>query len=225
MNAQLVGNMPYLATMPSCALYIRPVGSTYKDFSPQRATLGIYGTAPSQSNAQNHFNGGSVLMNAAGSVYSPSSVNFNLGNNWVISCGVYLIALTGGVQMFFSRDNNSSPQLQWYINGDPYQPIFYYNTSLIFTSSQPIMYGVWTHLIVTRIGTTITGYINGSSVGSGVVSNASRTLPFTFGGGGTSALYVNGYMDEMAVWTSDLNSALPTSTQVYNAWNLRRLIV
>ena len=111
---QLVGNPPQLATLPSCALYIRPTGTGYRDWSPQHAILGTYGTAPTQSGAQQQFPGGSVNMNTAGSVYSPSSTNFNLGNNWLVSCGVYLTSISG-LQIFFSRDNSTF--FQWYING------------------------------------------------------------------------------------------------------------
>ena len=79
--------------------------------------------------------------------------------------------------------------------------------------------------MATKSGTMLTGYINGTSVGSGTVINASRTLPFIFGGDGNAGCYVAGYMDEMAVWTSDLNAVIPTYTQVYNAWLSRRLII
>lgn len=72
--------------------------------------------------------------------------------------------------------------------------------------------GAWNHIAVVRSGTTVTGYVNGTSVGSGTMSGttmASSTIYIggdwqnTAGSGG-----INGYMDEVrysniARWTAN----------------------
>jgi hypothetical protein len=239
------GNMPYLATMPSCAFYLRGSnGSNILDWSNNHVTVTNVG-ASNSTNAY-YFPPKSIFLpNAiAGDskvVYVPYSgsgnSNNNLGSNnfllsfWVnlsynswnsygmqvdqISSGgfgsVVVTALSGKWQVFMTS-NGSSWDL---VNG----------VSLGSSST-----GSWVNIIVTRIGGSAYGYLNGSqttlstSLGSTALYNGSGIT--SLGNDGTAAsAALGGYMDEACLFNG-VNGTIPTASQIYNfGISRKRMIV
>ena len=89
-SAAIVRNMPYLATMPSCVLYVRPTGAssatTFKDWSLQKNTISNSGSA-SNSNTSTIFPPSSIYLGSGnGGLSIPNSTPLTLGsNNFLIS--------------------------------------------------------------------------------------------------------------------------------------------
>jgi hypothetical protein len=74
-----------------------------------------------------------------------------------------------------------------------------YGVADLLTSSSALVINTWTHLAVTRIGTTLTIWLNG--VSSGTVSNSTNfaTTGVYIGRADTVTPYLNGYMSNLRV--------------------------
>ena len=98
------------------------------------------------------------------------------GGNWTIECWV-----NGGFQTdkIILSKGNSSASHEWllYVNTSGNISFAYNQGSLFIFSSLPLN-NSWQHIAVVNVGTTVTLYINGSSVGttSGALTNGSNDL-------------------------------------------------
>ena len=77
---------------------------------------------------------------------------------------------------------------------------FYYNDNFRITDSNTVSSNTWYHLAVVRSGSTITMYVNGSSVGTYAdsTSNPGHST-FRIGSANTGSYDFNGYVDEFRV--------------------------
>jgi len=77
----------------------------------------------------------------------------------------------------------------------------------------------WYHLVVTHTGSSVTGYVDGSTAGSSYSESIAgvATADFLIGKHGTSPTnrYFNGYIDEVSVWDTALSSS--AVSDLYNS--------
>jgi hypothetical protein len=131
--------------------------------------------ATSTISGSGYFNGSTDWL------LTPSTGQFNPAGDFTIECWFYMPSLPGTYYELFGNYNantatcwefeiTSTGVFNFYTNG---------GTPRISTASSAIKPNTWYHACMTRSGTTITGYINGVSVGTYTQSGSfgSATLP------------------------------------------------
>jgi hypothetical protein len=230
------GNMPYLATMPSCALYLRPTGANggpvFRDWSPQKNAISAIGS-PANSTGSVKFPPVSIGLNGSSGLKIPSISAFSLSADILLSvwinetslANVGFLCLTGsndvnswngnGIQYLFQTTNTSgTSSFQW--GSEPANTL---DASTNFSAN------TWNNVIAYVLGSTAYLYLNGTQVGNKPFTYISGTPTYlTAGCNGLSHNFVTGYMDEIAIWSKSLG-VIPTPAQVYAAGTSRRLIV
>ena len=241
------GNMPYLATMPSCRLYARagPAGSNaFFDWSPQHRTLTATASRVTNSSTQTQFPPASLYFDAAGSGAMPlsaaSQAEWVLGSNWMMGAWIDMPTLPSGNHAYSIMGVSPNGNQQWvfvvtpsqYLNFNCYNASSY--TTNVTASSLGFSTNTWYHVAArqTVAGTTKL-YINGvepsySSTTSASVGSATNNLEIgsMFDTGSTySYYYFNGYLDEVCLFNGAYGP-LPTITDLYtNTERYRRLII
>jgi hypothetical protein len=208
------GNMPYLATMPSCVLYLRgqPVGSTMRDWSPSHKTITPHGDA-AYSTTLIKFPPSSIHFDGTGDyLTAPTSSDYAFGTDpftislWVnfssasVDCqllgpgtnAVYLGASLGGWDISWSH-NNSRLQFEYQYNSA-------WVISAAHSSFTPTV-GTWYHIAITRDATNLQVFINGVAGYTGVDStNIRADVNLGVAASNSGATTLNGYEDEIAIW-------------------------
>jgi len=186
---------------------------TDKSSSPKTVTA--IGSA-AVSTTQAKFGTGSLASLSAGDFYSvPNSSDFDFGSgNFTIEMWVYPVSGNSGIRgLFGKRSTTNVGPLIAYIDSSGALTVNAANTSatggnwtVSFTSSTTVSNNQWTYIAVVRNGTTLTAYINGTSVGSSTSLGSAALLQnssaFTIGSTITDASYTpyfGGYMDEIRV--------------------------
>jgi hypothetical protein len=106
MNAQLVGNKPYLATLPSCTLYVRgAAGTNILDWSPKKRTLTNASVANVTSSPSPYLPPASLGFNGSAKLFAGSSTDFS---GTKVFAAAFLVYRTGTVtQAIYSSDDIS----------------------------------------------------------------------------------------------------------------------
>ena len=176
----------------------------------------------------------------AGPVFSNSySVNFDGSNDYLNVSGFNPNSLIGTGDMTFSAwfkiDIDSAVQRIMYMghptNNEDYLTLFFRNTNntlelsarsgdagnAAITGSTTLSTSTWYHAAFTRTGSTCTTYLNGSQEGAVTDSEFSVALGSTFmlGTFKNVASYLDGFLDELAVWDVALDADAVTA--IYNS--------
>ena len=236
------GNMPYLATMPSCVLYVRACSAANNnifDWSPSHLTVtNTNSTCVYNTSSPAKFPPASIYFNnpnaSTTSYYLtiPYSSNFNFGtNNFCISAWVYFVSLnSGGTAIVLTYCNTSGYDcgIGLESNGNWIFAVTGSASSYLLTyiGSAPST-GQWYHVAMIRNGTSFTAYINGVSHSMGTSSSAVYTDGSTNPRIGSDQYSIKssliGYADEIAIWNGIGGLPVPTISQLYP--QTRRLIV
>jgi hypothetical protein len=187
------------------------------------------------STAQSQFGGSSVIFNGTNAALTaPNSVNYDFSNG---DFTVELWARFGAVasQNFLITEGtgiNGSPLATcgWCINytgGNLRFERYDGTTQTTYSFAWTPSTNVWYHIAVTRSGTSLRAFINGTQIGTTQTSSVSfnkinATDPLNIGYGFTAnaAWYFNGYMDDIRItkglarYTATFtvpSSAFPTS--------------
>lgn len=247
--ARLAGNMLYLATMPSCAFYLRPFGNPsggtiFKDWSLNKVTFTKSGT---------------VVNTTSNIMYPPAAINFDgstgylyfsnagktvLGANRFLFHAVLRPAFTTPAANFFQHGVSGGPSgngaLLLGIGSSTLLTCLYSTTGSSWDNigSYQCTVSGWkttgkNTVDIIRGATTLTAYFNGVQVGQW--SPGSTALY----NGGTSYIgayqdypvvnFYGGNLDEFALWNAGYG-VIPTLGDVYNLSGTalpqtRRLIV
>jgi hypothetical protein len=166
--------------------------------------------SPVVSTAQSKFGGSSALYN--GSSYNRFNPTF--GNNdwsnptqWTIEYWIYPTAFgssaNGGSNVMGITDPASTAEA-WSFGprGDGRVIWYYWNGSIqSVVSPSAISLNTWTHLAMVKNGSTITIYVNGTSVASAAIVGTPQiiyTLPLLIGAT-TNVTGFNGYLDDIRI--------------------------
>lgn len=171
------------------------------------------------STAQSKFGGASILFDGNGDYLNYLDVtNFDLPNNFTIEAFVYITAYSAAylgnygaaIVCNYSAGGTNNQGWQLRINGtsNSYTTInVYTGTTDLNFSAGTIALNTWHHIAVSRSGTSIRAYLNGTQVGSTLTNSDSFThnktinRPLFIGGLNdvTYKFWMNGYIDELRI--------------------------
>ena len=134
---------------------------TFSPFSAEEGKWSIY------------FNGGDHLQ-------VPTSSDFIFNADFTIEMWVFrTVSTTNGEQMYEGRQGGDTNRILFWINASNQVSIFY-NGSTIGTSSATVPLNQWSHIALTRDGTSMQAYIDGTRVISitenGYIDRPANTL-------------------------------------------------
>lgn len=221
MNAQLVGNMPYLATLPSCQWYIRPFGTpsggvTFKDWGPSHLTLTGSSGAVNSTNKLKFSPASIAIPGTADYVYANGQYgSFGTYNSPMsVSAWVYVTTLGTYTTICTSNHNGTTPS-----NGDWW--FFVYSNALRFyrfTGSGFGIYlsvstgltfntGQWNHVSVqwTNSGACtleLNGVTSSVSPTTNTASSSTVISGTTIGNNIDTSEGLQGYIDEVIAFSS-----------------------
>jgi hypothetical protein len=156
-----------------------------------------------------YFNGTTDYLN------TPSIGQFAPTGDFTVSCWYYATTLnsfnalignyTTNVSTDWVIDITSNGTLRWYTNG---------GTARISSSSGAIAAGSWNYISMSRSGTTITGYLNGVSIGtytqSGTFGSSTKTIYIATQAGSE---LVTGYLSDVKLINGSAVITMPTAPQ------------
>lgn len=162
-------------------------------FSPFDPT-GAYSPSPAQS--------GSVALDGVGDSVYTSDITVGTGN-FTLECWVFFRALTDNATI--ATFNNTALQL-YYRNASSNFALYDSGGAKQFTGFTPKS-GEWMHLAFVRSGSTVTLYVNGTSINS-VSSSEDGTGPLRIGAYGSSNIDdLPGYVSNLRVSNTALYSS------------------
>ena len=203
-NNQSVNNSVFLDNSTNNFSVTRNGNTTQGTFSP-------YG-----ANWSNFFNGTDSWFTFTGTTTG--------SGNFTIESWIFLPVLKDADVIFDNRASTSSANglaFALTITGAPY---VYTNNAVLFTSTQLVSLGTWTHVALVRSGSTLTIYVNGVSGGT---ASSSANFSDTNNGIGvaptfTSTTKFNGYISNLrvvngtAVYTSAFTPSTTPLTPITN---------
>jgi hypothetical protein len=172
------------------------------------------------STTQSKFGGSSAYFTGGAYLTAPTGDDFRFSGNFTIDYWVYFSSISGSQTMFDGRVNeNAITILQ--SGGTLY---LWSGGGNVITASSAISAATWTHIAVTRSGTDVKLFVNGTQVGSTWTSSATFADGRCWIGSGYDGTYqFNGYIDEFRIskgvarWTS--NFTPPTEQYPTPAYN------
>ena len=141
-----------------------------------------------------------------------SAANLNFTGDFTVEAWAKPTAVAGtaGAVAFKGGKNNSGGQYRLgIIATNQWQARVYVGSTVIVATAPAAATTAWTHLVMTRAGTALTLYVNGSQVASATVTGTinATTSVFTIGRlGSNNSEYFNGSVDEVAVYAGALTA-------------------
>jgi hypothetical protein len=190
--------------------------TTITDNSPSPKTVTAVGNAQI-STAQSKFGGSSIAFDGNGDYLTiPDSTAWNLPNDFTIEAWVYLTAYSaswfgafGAAVVSQYNFSGGGPDSGWQlrINGtaSSYTTINLYTGLTDLNFATTVSLNTWTHVAVTRSGSSIRAFVGGTQAGSTVTNNdaftESGTRPLWIGGLNDAAyrFWFPGYMDDLRI--------------------------
>jgi hypothetical protein len=181
-------------------------GSTFVDSSGTPKTITANGNA-TQSATQRKFGAKSVYLDGDGDYLSvPSSADFDFSGDFTIEAWVYWTANAAGQHnTIMARGNReTSSQWSWMIAADGSTDKLFFRTGAqtFAMTSAAVPRNTWTHVAISRSGSTVRNFINGALEGSGTFSGSlTNSEPVQIGRSPTAdyVSHFNGYLDELRV--------------------------
>jgi hypothetical protein len=206
--------------------------TTTSDLSNTNATVTFNGNSQI-STAQSKFGGSSLYFDgtAGDNVTLPAGSAYQFGADFTIETWFYMNALNTYSLLYSSYGGAATGALEIQIrSGISYKIRAWYNSNSAFDSNTSISTGQWYHFALTRSGTTVTYWLNGTSDGtmtlSGQMGRDDQTIKI--GADGSSYTF-NGYIDDMRVtngvarYTSTFTP--PTTAHLTSAGDVNKQIL
>ena len=178
--------------------------TTFTDNSSNALTVTPSGTAKI-STAQSKFGGASAFFNQSGHLTVDSNSVLSLAGDFTIELWFYQPSSGNTTYPILLERGSSVSSSNYGIIVDnsttPYTASFFYGSPRSYVSAGSLNYDTWYNLTVTRSGSTVRAFNNGSLIASATVSNdfsSSETL--IIGAAGTTlSNRVNGYIDDVRI--------------------------
>jgi hypothetical protein len=170
-------------------------GSTiFTDSSSSPKTITAYGSTQ-VSTAQSKFGDASMLL-AVGDYITASSVTLGT-SDFTIEVWIYPSSVTDYQALISQGDTDSTGCFVFGLSGS----VLYLTAdgSTRYFGSVSIAANQWTHIAVTRSGSTYTFFVNGVLDGTATYDLNHTETPFKIGRGYDGILNYSGYMDELRV--------------------------
>jgi hypothetical protein len=170
---------------------ITPSGSpSVQRFSPFSPTT-AYST--SVIGGSGYFDGSGDYLRVA---YNSNLYPTSSGTDYTVECWVYPTAGTGGLQ--FILGTNNTTVADWTFTQDAGQ--WGFTLSGVGGNAGTVIANQWTHLAMTRNGTTVNGYVNGARVLTTTASTQSNNgLPVNIGMRNGSDRAFTGYITDVRI--------------------------
>lgn len=142
------------------------------------------------------FGTGSIAFDGSGDILQfPASQYWNFSSgDWTIEGWLYPNTVSGG-QILLENTTDGTGGLSIQMNGSAF--LVYINSTAInagtFTAS------TWQHFALVRSGSTMTAYINGSSVGTSSTTPGSGATGLWIGSRSGGSISLNGYIDDLRI--------------------------
>jgi hypothetical protein len=181
------------------------------------------GNAQVSTSIYKYGTGSMYFDGTTGYLVAPNSPNFNFGTgDFTIESWVYFNGGISSAQMIVSTNYNATTGAggwAFIYRGDISSLQLSVNSNVTYTKAWAPSVSVWYHVAVSRSGSNLRFFINGTQIGTTSTSSdnitGATTLVLGNNLGGTPNLYLNGYLDEFrmtygyARYTS--NFTAPTS--------------
>lgn len=173
-------------------------GTTFTDYSLIPKEITRFGDTKTVT-AQSKYYGSSVYFDGSGDYLSvPASTSFAFDTgDFTIELWAYRVGAGTGDRFLISASNGSHFLIRW-SSGGALQ--FYINSTLVGSNyTFPFTLNTWYHFAITRIGSVVNVFIDGTIVITGVNSSSiGSTAPVLIGGYITGD-YFNGYMQDLRI--------------------------
>jgi hypothetical protein len=213
--------------------------TSFPDSSSAAHTVTANGNAQVDT-AQKMFGTGSAFFDGTGDYLSiPDSTDWNLGasgagNDWTVDFWVRFADVSTIQGLICPQSAAGGLGWQIYFDGTTKFLTIASDGSSDSQVWNPVV-DTWYHVALVKSGTTITGYVNGTSIGTYPdrgMNNDSQALYIGVQAAPSAGdLYLNGYLDEIrivkgtAVWTSNFTpSDTPYQSSVSNSWKSATLL-
>ena len=176
--------------------------TTTSDLSNTNATVTFNGNSQI-STAQSKFGGSSLYFNgtAGDSVTLPAGSAYRFSADFTVEMWFYMNAFNTYSELYSTWPSSGTGSLEIQIRSAGGNTIrTWYNSGSAFDSSTSLSTGQWYHLALTRSGTTVTYWLNGTSDGTMTLSGQMGRDDTTVKIGADGSSYTfNGYIDDMRV--------------------------
>ena len=195
--------------------------NTYFDMTDNQGLWHFEGNADDTSGNGNNGTvfGASVVAGKVGSdaySFNGSNNNIDVGNAFAYTTEDFSLAFwvkegasqSGFVNIFGNQSSQRGFCLENDSGGSNSYRVVAGDGGWTFGTSTELLPGVWTHLAITRNGSTVKIFNNGSLVATDTgfpVAFSAATIPMWFGGNQASGRYWQGTLDEFAIWTRTLS--------------------
>jgi len=158
--------------------------------------------------------GGSGYFDGSSYLNTPTSGQFNPSGDFTIGCWAYLTSLPSYTGLIANYTTNTSTDWLFEIQSNG-AVNFYTNGSVIRiqSSSGVFIANQWNYVSMSRSGSTITGYVNGVSVGtysqSGAFGSSSKTIAIGAEPGGLE--HATGYISDVKLIDGTAITTVPTA--------------
>jgi len=176
--------------------------TTTSDLSNTNATVTFNGNSQI-STAQSKFGGSSLYFNgtAGDNVTLPAGSAYRFGADFTVEMWFYMNAFNTYSALYSTWPGSGTGSLEIQIRSAGGNTIrTWYNSNSTFDSSTSLSTGQWYHLALTRSGTTVTRWLNGTSDGTMTLSGQMGRDDETVKLGADGGTYTfDGYMDEIRI--------------------------
>ena len=176
--------------------------TTTSDLSNTNATVTFNGNSQI-STAQSKFGGSSLYFNgtAGDSVTLPASSAYRFSADFTVEMWFYLNAFNTYSELYSTWPSSGTGSLEIQIRSATGNTIrTWYNSGSAFDSSTSLSTGQWYHFALTRSGTTVTYWLNGTSDNTMTLSGQmGRDDTIVRIGAYNSQYTFDGYIDDMRV--------------------------
>tara|TARA_S200002703_G_scaffold142835_1_gene135432 strand:- start:251 stop:1573 length:1323 start_codon:yes stop_codon:yes gene_type:complete len=195
--------------------------NTYFDMTDNQGLWHFEGNADDTSGNGNNGTvfGASVVAGKVGSdaySFNGSNNNIDVGSAFAYTTEDFSLAFwvkegvsqSGFVNIFGNQSSQRGFCLENDSGGSNSYRVVAGDGGWTFGTSTELLPGVWTHLAITRNGSTVKIFNNGSLIATDTgfpVAFSAATIPMWFGGNQASGRYWQGTLDEFAIWTRTLS--------------------
>jgi len=172
-------------------------------------------TSVSYSSSYGKINEGASFNGSSSRIWTNNNLGLSTSSDKTFGMWYYR---TGGATSFtldYRNNTGGNFSLIFFTNGTGGINFNCKGTDVVISSS--LSTNTWYYLTATISGTTLTAYINGSSIGSGTIGSGTASTNnlslscYADASGG----YFQGYLDEVGIWSRALSST--EVSQLYNS--------
>lgn len=172
--------------------------TTFTDVSSNAFAVTAPQGAPVISTAVFKFGGSAGDFTSGGRLQTPANAAFNFNDNFTVELDIYRTGMSGSFDTVLVASVGESAFM---IRGSTNNPgVFMASDSTPIAPGLSFDLNTWNHIAVVRVGSTVTVYKNGVSIGTGIRSGTINTSGFFVGDSSLSfSRYFRGYLDNLRI--------------------------